>query len=193
MERGLAHSHAKRSRFRNPEPEQVSSLWRGLLGGTRLQGEKLVLSVGQPLLRHPTQPSAGGVVVTVVLHLIPGEFKLSEGRHLGGFLSGSCRNTLRRQTWCSICKNNPRAERPLNAPRGSGHFAQLSGESLNSNDGSRFSFPIPYLASRQRQLKAMAGKSDGFKAFWCEMPPSQLGDFVLLKRVADGLRAGISA
>lgn len=81
----------------------------------------------------------------------------------------------------------------MNAPTGSGHFAQLSGESLNSNARSRFSFPTRHLASRQRQRKAMGGKSDGFKAFWCEMPPSQLRDFVLLEHVADGLRAGISA
>lgn len=59
MERGLARSHAKRSRFRNPEPQQVSSLWRGLFREMRLQGEKLALSVGQPLPRQPTQPSGG--------------------------------------------------------------------------------------------------------------------------------------
>lgn len=44
MDWGLAHIHVKRSHFRNPETQQVSSLWGGLLGGMWLQGEKLVFS-----------------------------------------------------------------------------------------------------------------------------------------------------
>ena len=44
MEGGLAHTPAKGSHFRNPEPQQVSSLWGGLFGGMWLQGEKLVFS-----------------------------------------------------------------------------------------------------------------------------------------------------
>lgn len=63
--------------------------------GMWLQGEKLVYPTTQdPVWRNGTDtaakscPATGGVLAVIVaLHLVLGQFKLSKGRHLSGFLS----------------------------------------------------------------------------------------------------------
>lgn len=66
MEWVVTHIHAKRSNFRNPEPQRVSSLWGGLFRGDMAAGgegsflppPKIQFGdMGQTLLQSPTQPS----------------------------------------------------------------------------------------------------------------------------------------
>lgn len=88
-DQGLAHIHAKRSHFRNPELQWLSNLFEGQSG---CKGEKLIFS-HLPRATWDSQhckdllSSQGCSEGIMTLHLILGASKPSGGRHLCGFLS----------------------------------------------------------------------------------------------------------